>query len=402
MWWRTPSTVLGLIGSAVAVVLVVQSWRRAHRPEGYDLTAYLDAASKVWSGEVPYDAAATFPYLYPPAFAWLMQPLAAMPYGMAVLLWTFGSLLALCYAARWCQQRVRDSGREVPARATPWLTLALAIPFFRIVHSNLTNGQVNLLLVGACVLFAEALRRERPGRAGFWLALAITTKLTPGILVLLLVARGAWKALAWTAVWGVVLWSAPALTLGIDTTIDFTRAFFEDIVVGRGGAVRSYTLGADQETREFFSLHGLAGWLVEDWQTSKLVRNACAALVAGGLVAAIGWLRRSTQEAAQGVRDLALTTGLALCLVGERLVAPMSEKHHLATALPAVALAVFSLPALPSRRIGVGLLVALTACALLSKPFPEAPFYFGFVALALAMAWWSRPRAAEFTPVVSD
>ncbi len=382
-------------------MLVVQSWRRAHRAEGYDLTCYLDAARDVSQGQVPYDAAATFPYLYPPAFAWLMQPLAALPYGVAVLLWTLGSLAAMCYAVRWCQQRVRDAGRDVPARTTPWLALALAIPFFRIVHSNLTNGQVNLLLVGACVLFAEALRRGRSGRAGFWLALAITTKLTPGILLLLLVARGAWKALAWTAVWGAVLWSAPALTLGIDTAIDFTRAFFEDIVVGRGGAVRSYTLGVDQVTREFFSLHGLAGWLVDDWQTSKLVRNACAALVAGGLVAATWWLRRATQEAAQGLRDLAPATALGLCMVGERLVAPMSEKHHLATALPAVALAVFSLPALPGRRIGAGLLVALTACALLSKPFPEAPFYFGFVALALALAWWARPRAAEPDPIVS-
>jgi hypothetical protein len=81
--------------AAIAAVLAAQAPFDAWWA-GEDFSRYLDGARALWSG----DWYAATGYVYSPAFALLISPLAAMPFGLALALWRAAELAALAYAAR--------------------------------------------------------------------------------------------------------------------------------------------------------------------------------------------------------------------------------------------------------------------------------------------------------------
>jgi hypothetical protein len=80
---RASVVVLGLL----VLLFAVQTWRKAYRPDGNDLTSYLAASRALAEGSNPYEVDTPFPYIYPLFPALALIPLAKAPYGAAVLLW---------------------------------------------------------------------------------------------------------------------------------------------------------------------------------------------------------------------------------------------------------------------------------------------------------------------------
>jgi hypothetical protein len=181
-----------LLGAGVAVALS----DLIPPPQQLDFAAYYLAALALNAGLSPYDLDAlraiaasqgrgdVAAYIYPPAFAALLRPLAALPLATAELIWLALQLVWLAGAAC-CLARL--------ARLPPWSVgalfgLGLLTPA---VQHTLELGQVNLLLlllIGGAFLL---LNQERGSKRSAWqllggalLAAATLLKLFPALLVL--------------------------------------------------------------------------------------------------------------------------------------------------------------------------------------------------------------------------
>ena len=203
---------LGLIAIApsLATLLLQSVMKNGWRFN--DFHAYWLAGRLVARGQNPYDLAAFgelariegIPsvvgggYSYPPLFAVLMEPLAALPFATAGWVFTTGSVLAFGIT-------VTGLLRSTPAFASAtWRRRAagaLALGLYPPIITSLFIGQVNLIVLGllAFGLFGGA-SMPRTIAAGLALGLAAGIKLVPGLLLVpLLLAR------RWTLATGMLL-----------------------------------------------------------------------------------------------------------------------------------------------------------------------------------------------------
>jgi hypothetical protein len=111
-------------------------------------------------------------YLYSPAFAQAMAPFGLLPWPVFKLLWSGLNLAALAWLA----------GPRLGA-------LVLLVPFSPVAN-EIGTGNLHLLLAAAVVL---AFRHPA------WWALALLTKVTPGVGLLWFVGRREWRSLALAA-----------------------------------------------------------------------------------------------------------------------------------------------------------------------------------------------------------
>src|SRR5688572_33351204 len=89
------SRILAAAAVVATIVLGAQTWHKAFRPGGNDLTSYLLSARALWDGQSPYGLDTPFPYIYPLFLAFAIVPLAILPYGAAVIGWFAASVAAL-------------------------------------------------------------------------------------------------------------------------------------------------------------------------------------------------------------------------------------------------------------------------------------------------------------------
>lgn len=192
---------------------------------GNDFTVFYAAAERIVATGNPYDIAIRehTPYLYPPLFAHLLAPLTFLPLPFASFLWTFGNCVAfgLLFGLSFQSLNVKNTGPKCV-----WL-----IAFLPLLLGNLALGQVNLwIALLATFALTRDLERRTPWSAGLALALAISIKLTPAVLLVHFAARRSWKLLAWCAGLGIVLNGASFLALG-PARVAILRGWFDEVVV---------------------------------------------------------------------------------------------------------------------------------------------------------------------------
>lgn len=82
--------------------------------------------------------------------------------------------------------------------------------------ATLQLGNFQLATYALALLAMLAFARDRDRLGGALLAFAIVSKLFPGLLVVLLLARRRWRAVAWTAAFGLLYCALAALAFGLD------------------------------------------------------------------------------------------------------------------------------------------------------------------------------------------
>lgn len=133
---------------------------------------------------------APWPYLNPPLLAWLLVPLAGLPFGIVFAAWLFASAAALG-----CSAALSGTGWRGALSAAAFLPTFIA----------LGSGQVAPLLLLAVILAVQLEREGRSVAAGAALSL-LAVKPQLGLLVpIALVAAGRWRLLAsvipiWTVI----------------------------------------------------------------------------------------------------------------------------------------------------------------------------------------------------------
>jgi hypothetical protein len=365
-------------------VLFAQTYVRAQRTNGIDLTSYLLSAHALVEGRSPYLLPTPFPYLYPATLAFLLIPFTSVPSMVAVFVWFALSVAAAVWSIRTVLLQTRPDLANRPADVAVFLAVFFTV-FFSVMQSNLRNGQVNLILLALCVAAArrEDARdgggKERDGtsaeapaamprglprgisessrrgwgpgasekkltgksagrsadesahataRASDALAwsLAVAIKILPLALLPYFLLRRSWlwllAAVALIAGWCLL----PAVIVGT-RIVDIYEQYWRVFLV--------MSLEPRQQPLDF-SLAGTIAWIARTPVTPILKASAAAVV--------LGWI---LQADARRLRTLDVTQGFspanvrafALYSLAIPLLSPQSEVHHLAFMLPAAAVA---------------------------------------------------------------
>jgi alpha-1,2-mannosyltransferase len=166
-------------------------------------------------------------YEYPPPFLLLPRALGllAPDFPRFRLAW-FGLNLGVAFLATLLMARAL--GPEAGTRAlllAPFLWAAIPI------LNGLQKGNVQVLVIAISMIAMALLERRRDAAGGLLLAYATLSKLYPGMLLVYLLVRRQWRALAWTAAWSAVL----LLVSVVDTGLAPYKAFLDHLPGLLGG-----------------------------------------------------------------------------------------------------------------------------------------------------------------------
>jgi hypothetical protein len=273
---------------------------------------------------------------HPPPAVLLTLPLALVPYPDAVLIWNLISLAAL-FVSLWLVQRQLQIP-VAPWAIFPFLVLLLLCSPLR---QQVSQGQLNLVLLLLLTGAWAAQRSGRSGWAGVLVGTAAAVKLFPGFLFLYFLLRRQGKALATGMLSLVLLSGLTAAVLGQETYASYFRDTLAKVM-----AFRSSWLNA--------SLPGLWTKLFDPaterehvtplWRSAALAQTG--AWLSCGLVVLLMvpqvWRARTQAETDRA---------FALTMIAMLLVSPLTWDHYFLLLLAPLAVIWTQLPATNLARI---------------------------------------------------
>ncbi len=301
-----------------------------------DLHVYRFAGQSLLDGDSltgTRDPVMGLPFTYPPFAALLMVPLALLPGWASAGLMTGASVGALWLALRVVR-------REIDPRRAGWLLAVLTVAALALepVWQTLSFGQVNLILMAAVLV--DVLRPERRS-SGLLLGVVIGIKLTPLVLVVLLVIVGR-RAMAARAAAAF----AATVAVGFLAAPGSSEVYWGERLV-EAGRVGPPELAHTQ------SAYGLLTRLLDREPPTLLWLVIAGGLALAALAMGAVWWRRGDP-----------VLGVSLAAVGMLLASPVSWSHHWVWAVPL-------LLALWRRSRGMA---AVVCVVLVARPFVWLPY----------------------------
>jgi len=270
----------------------------------YDLAVFLDAGDDVLAGRSPYADVATFAgsdnYVYPPALALVLAPLAAIPAAQAATIFTLLGIAAIIVGLLLFGVRDRRC-----------ILLAL---FFPGTHESLKYGALGSFLVLLLGLLWRY--RDRAALAGSSAAAAVVLKLflAPFVVWLWLTrrVRAAALGVALGAALALVSWAA----IGFAGLVDYPTM------------LRKFS---DLEAEASYSLVGIGSAFGLSGTAARVLALACGAVL---LLFAARAARSSTFEPLERDRR-----SFTLVLAASLALSPVVWQHYLALLVVPIALA---------------------------------------------------------------
>ena len=166
-------------------------------------------------------------YRYPPFFLLAFWPLWLLPYKVAAYLWYVGSVAEIALSVFFIRRvaAIPSGNRWL----WPAVFFAVAPYFIAILHYGNAHLLVTFLLFAGCYLACE----KKPVVAGLAMALAISIKLTPALLLPYFALRREWRLLAAAAVFLIIINLAPALYFGFAGNNRLLKDWFAHVVVSQ-------------------------------------------------------------------------------------------------------------------------------------------------------------------------
>lgn len=182
---------------------------------------YYAATVAMHEGRNPYGQTGSYPYVYPPLFAFLCQPLALLsrPAAARVMLAITCALVvtSLLIGSRCSISRL---GRSPSVGNVLCVALAAALIAIAPIQREFLSLQSDAVVLLSFVL-AIGWLDEQPILAGLALALGISIKYVPTIAIPYLLLRRRWKAAAATVIGTVFLAILPAFSLGWSKNLNY-------------------------------------------------------------------------------------------------------------------------------------------------------------------------------------
>jgi hypothetical protein len=178
---RFVSARLATIIWALAIIAVCGRIAFNNSPKRQDLFPVYQNAGHSWLAGQNLYGDAKFDYRYAPLFAATVAPISILPLKIGSILWRLIGISVFLGFLYWTsRQGIPD---KLVSKETPLLFLLL-LP---LALGNLNNGQANLLVIGVLLGSVAAIVRERWMLAAVCLAVAVSIKVYPLALCLLLV-----------------------------------------------------------------------------------------------------------------------------------------------------------------------------------------------------------------------
>ncbi len=302
-----------LIVGATLVILGLFSLglglRTAHISDGRDFSHDYFAVQALRAGTTIY--APKIENYHPPFDVLTVMPLAGLPFKTAFLTWSalslvcFGLIIAIT---------LLELGISL---AWPWLVLlgGLALCWYPF-QFQMMMGQWSFL-IGACILGCWVLlRHDRDVSAGVLLGIASLIKLFPGLLILFLVLRRRWKALAAVAVTTLLGMAVTVAIVGSRDTVDFV------VSVAPGNVAEHATFPLNASLTGLFSRLLTDGPWVRPLAVAPELARWLVILASLGLVGAL-----ARHILARPVRPDHDDTTFALACVAMLLISPLTWVH---------------------------------------------------------------------------
>lgn len=334
-------------------------------------------------GQSPYDEQALFalaaqhglgginPYVYLPFTGLVLTPLSHLPFGAAARLWlslSAGTLaLALMLLCLHLARRGRlGLGLAVLGAAAAWASQMMP------VHRDLSAGQINGPLALASVAILIGLERRWLWLAGLAIAFGAMFKLSPGLFVLWLLWKRAWRPLAWTALFSALfaLWSLALagwethreflpllgqMRIGHSTWAHHGMAFHVDPANQAIGSFLSHIFAGASETKPWMAL-------------GQGVANA---LTFGAVLVVLGALAVATRRAwgPDGPPTDVLRAEWTLVVAGSLLLPSLMWDHYSVQLIPVILAGIWSTaesPSMSTRARGVATVLWVSWALLLT------------------------------------
>ena len=259
--------------------------------------------------ESPYSPFHLDYYVYPPQFLLAAAPLAPLEGDFAAqrALW-FGLNGLLLAVGLWIVARWLDGPRAHRA-------LLLAPLFFGSlpVLATLQVGNFQLAVVVISVLAMVAFHRDRPVTGGALLAFAILSKISPGVLGVVLLAQRRWRCATWTAVCGGLLVAASLVTAGVAPVRSFFTYALPHIISGEAfGFLADTTFNRVTNMSLFglpFKLQLLGLEVGDPWGVARRIGHGYTVLL---IVLAVVAVRRRGDRRTQAMTWMSLLVLAAL------------------------------------------------------------------------------------------
>ena len=303
--------VAAILGCAAIVTL--GAWAYGLFDGMIDLRVYRMGGSVLLDRGSLYDAqlaGSGLPFTYPPFAAIAMLPLAAVPWGVALVLWT--TLSVLCIAAIWRNSLPESAWAYFLERKRVLILIGLTAASLLLepVWQTIQFGQINLLLTAMILL--DLVRPAGAKWRGFWVGVAIGVKLTPlPFLAFLLITK------QWRAFRNAVLGLLATMAIGFAVVPNQSWEYWT-VVVRNANRVGGLAYTANQSFMGFLSRLGdEASWVQPVW----FVLSAIFGLL-------VLWLARRYWLAGEWV------TAISVMALAVLYASPVSWSHHWVWIIP--------------------------------------------------------------------
>jgi hypothetical protein len=241
------------LGLASAILLsgLYFAGRSGSNPNVYsnDFNVYYRAASDVIAGGDPYTRSLGdwTPYIYPPLLAELLVPLALLPLPVAAYLWFLINAASIVLVA-WlsvCLMTVNGSIGELSRHpgARIWekaIAAGAVVLVFRFVLDSFSLGQVNALVAALAIAHLYSYSCGRKTVSVVLLAIAISIKLIPALLLVYHLAKLRLKFVIECLGILIALTAVSLLPFGLRGP-DVFETFFRRTISNQQGYVFSYS-----------------------------------------------------------------------------------------------------------------------------------------------------------------
>jgi alpha-1,2-mannosyltransferase len=303
--------VIGILACAALVAL--GAWAYGLFDGMIDLRVYRMGGSVLLDRGSLYDAklaGSGLPFTYPPFAAIAMLPLAAVPWGVALVLWT--TISVLCIAAIWRNSLPESAWAYFPERKRVLILVGLTAASLLLepVWQTIQFGQINLLLTAMILL--DLARPANAKWRGFWVGVTIGVKLTPlPFLAFLLITK------QWRAFRNAVLGLLATMAIGFAVVPNQSWHYWT-VVIRDANRVGGLAYTGNQSLMGFLSRLGdEASWVEPTW----FVLSAIFGL-------AVLWLARRYWLVDERV------TAISVMALAVLYASPVSWSHHWVWIIP--------------------------------------------------------------------
>lgn len=353
--------VLQVAVTGISVLFLYQTYRKAFRDIGYDLSSYLLAGEAFLAGANPYQTEAAFPFIYPLFLCVVIIPLTFIPYWFSVFVWFAANLAALFFSAK---VLLRLYDRAISLKKIVLIYCLSFLLLYGIMNNNFLNGQINMLVLLLCTLFFHYYLKSRKLVAGWLLAAAIVTKLTPAIFLVYLFFKKDIRSLLLLVPQMLVLALLLPMLFAGTRVFGLYEHYFQTFIVAKLSSAESAAAAVSFDLTPVlqFLLPGLPAFI-----------SFCLAVALVLIPIVYTQLAIKKSDTFKRQHEILI---FSLYMLAMLLISPMSETHHLIYMYPAILIIIHSLAYGQGLNLKIWLLLAVCMFAVLApgKHFSAGPF----------------------------